>query len=149
MSRGWRACLALTPALLLGAPPVSQASFRVCNHSSQDLSVAVGYNHEDHGWTSEGWWKIEPTKCATVIKGKLEGRYYYVYATGSRGGVWTGRKSQEGGFFCTMPEAFTLHNKAYLKQGNVLDCEARGKKGYRFRSVDTGDYTEFTYNLTD
>ena len=43
------------------------------------------------GWQSEGWWVAQPGDCATVYRGDLERRYYYIYAADDiGGGAWDG-----------------------------------------------------------
>jgi uncharacterized membrane protein len=140
--------LTIAAVALIATTTASRAEFRVCNKSDERLSVSVGYNHSDYGWTSEGWWRIPLGECVTILKGDLSNRYYYVYATGHKGGTWSGPKSQDGGFFCITKEKYTLHNREYQKD-DTINCERRGLQTKKFSSVDTEDSKDFTYNLTE
>lgn len=88
--------------------------FRVCNETSNRVSVAFGYR-ADKGWQSEGWWVAEPGVCVTVYRGDLgTRRYYYLYAADDiGGGAWDGNV-----YMCTRDESFTIFG--------VEDCLARG-----------------------
>jgi uncharacterized membrane protein len=145
-----RRLISLTIAALglMFTTAASQAEFRVCNKSNERLSVSVGYNHSEYGWTSEGWWRVGLGDCTTIIKGDLGNRYYYVYATGHKGGTWSGPKSQDGGFFCITKEKYTFHNREYQK-GDTINCERRNLQTKKFSVVDTEDSKDFTYNLTE
>jgi uncharacterized membrane protein len=123
------------------------ARFRVCNHTDQRIDVAFGYNHGHFGWTSEGWWTLQPEQCRTIMRGRLDNRYYYLYATGSDGGLWQAPKSQNGGFFCIQHQRFVFHNRNYEEDG-VLDCGSK-MKTKQFFKVDTEGAPNHTHNLTD
>lgn len=139
---------ALAVGLSLTASP-ALAWFKVCNQSDEKISVSIGYKHSEYGWTSEGWWSIESDKCHNIVTGKLNQRYYYVYAAGSDGGVWQASKGeQKGGYFCLGKAKYTFHNRDYEKKGEI-DCEAGGQITKQFLEVDTEDADNFTYNLKD
>lgn len=145
-----RTILALAAAFIVTftlAEPAS-AWFRVCNHSSQRIDVAFGYPHGHFGWTSEGWWTLHSGQCRTIMRGELNNRYYYLYATGSHGGIWQARGGQNGGFFCIQHDRFVLHNRN-REHGGVLDCGKGRMQSKQFFKVDTGGYPNYTHNLTD
>ena len=48
----------LVLALTVPAAP-AYADLRVCNQSSNQVSIALGYR-ADKGWQSEGWWVAPP-----------------------------------------------------------------------------------------
>jgi len=126
----------------------AMAGFKVCNRSNGKVSVAIGYKNGDYGWTSEGWWTIAGDDCHNIVNGKLDQRYYYVYAT-SDDGVWQASKGeQKGGYFCIAKAKFTFHNRDYETKGEI-DCEAGGQVTKQFLEVDTEDADNFTYNLKD
>jgi uncharacterized membrane protein len=139
---------ATAAALSLMAGSDSRADFKVCNKSKERASVSIGYNSSEYGWTSEGWWRVPVGDCVNIINGDLKSRYYYVYATGHRGGTWSGRKEQDGGFFCIAKEKYTLHNREYQKD-KTINCEKSRFQTKKFRIVDTGEAKSFTYNLTE
>ena len=139
---------AIAAAAALFTITASRAELQVCNKSSERLSVSVGYNHSEFGWTSEGWWRVPLGECSTIIKGELGSRYYYIYATGHKGGTWSGPKKQDGGFFCITKEKYTFHNREYQK-GDTINCERRSLQTKKFSIIDTDNNADFTYNLTD
>lgn len=127
--------------------PNSWAQFKVCNHSYQMASVAIGYHDDQYGWTSEGWWAVGPYDCQILIHADLSSRYYYLYAEGDVGGLWNADKDQTGGYFCVRKGKFTSHNSDF-KTGNVVDCESGGELTKHFVSIDTKDAQDFLYTLT-
>jgi len=61
----------------LFAAGAARADFRVCNGTQNLVGVAIGYRAAD-GWTTEGWWQVPASTCATLIEGELQSRYYYL-----------------------------------------------------------------------
>src|ERR1700712_1776791 len=122
-------------ALTLSAAP-ARADLRICNQSTNQVSVALGYR-ADKGWQSEGWWVAPPNKCAIVYQGDLHSRFFYLYvADDIGGGAWDGTN-----FMCTRDESFTIFG--------VEDCLARGYERTGFFEVDTQNRTDWTLQLTD
>jgi uncharacterized membrane protein len=114
----------------------TDGSFRVCNQTSNPVSIAFGYRAE-RGWQSEGWWVAGPGDCQTVYNGRLEARYYYVYAADDiGGGSWDGQV-----FMCTRDETFTIFG--------VEDCLARGYERTGFFEVDTQNRSNWMLQLTE
>lgn len=112
------------------------ADLRVCNQSTNQVSIALGYRAEK-GWQSEGWWVAPPQKCAVVYQGDLHSRFFYLYvADDLGGGAWDGTN-----FMCTRDESFTIFG--------VEDCLARGYERTGFFEVDTQNRTDWTLQLTD
>lgn len=135
----FRLGFALVGALLCGAVvsiSPAYADLRVCNQTSNEVSIALGYRAE-RGWQSEGWWVAPPTQCATVYQGDLNARFFYLYvADDIGGGAWDGSV-----FMCTRDESFTIFG--------VEDCLARGYERTGFFEVDTQNRTDWTLQLTD
>ena len=112
----------------------AQAELRICNETNHVQSISIGYNG-DHGWTSEGWWNINPHDCTNVVQGDLKQRYYYLRAE-VEGGPFTG----EGYFFCTTPSEYTIYGDT--------NCRGRGYDREDFVEIDTGTTsTRFRYTL--
>src|ERR1043166_2671202 len=86
----------LVVGLSAAATPAA-AGLNVCNKSALPAKVAIGHFSGTHGM-SEGWWTIQPARCAELVSGALNARYYYLYATDGAAGTWDGSK-----FFCTLP----------------------------------------------
>lgn len=125
----------LLAALILASSP-AWADFKVCNQTVRPMKVALGrFNGTD--WMSEGWWTISPRKCRAILSGKLDARYYYLFASNGGAGSWDGNKS-----FCVA----TGNTFQAIGRGS---CAARGFDRKGFFEVDTGTKTDFTQSLSD
>ncbi len=114
--------------------PSGDGGLEICNRTEDVQSISIGYEGPD-GWTSEGWWNIDPDACATPVQGDLQNRYYYFRAE-VNGGPFEG----EGYYFCTDPAEYTIVGDE--------DCEARGYASESFSEIDTGPTaTQYTYEL--
>ncbi|KMW58160.1 hypothetical protein AIOL_003131 [Candidatus Rhodobacter oscarellae] len=112
------------------------AGLRVCNMSSQTQSIAFGYEGAE-GWTSEGWWVLDPKGCATPALDGQRHRYVY-YRAEIDGGDFTGQSY----FFCTETAEFTIVGDG--------DCVSRGYAREDFREIDLGTGTELVIlDITD
>ena len=122
-------------ALAASAAP-ARADLRVCNQSSNPVSIALGYR-ADRGWQSEGWWVANPGQCAVVFQGDLNSRFYYLYvADDIGGGAWDGDN-----YMCTRDETFTIFD--------TENCLARGYERTGFFEVDTQNRSDWTLQLKD
>jgi uncharacterized membrane protein len=127
---------AAAPAVADAEPESGEGSLRVCNQTASQVSIALGYRAE-RGWQSEGWWVAAPSECKTVYNGKLDARYYYVFAADDiAGGSWDGDV-----YMCTRDETFTIFG--------VEDCLARGYERTGFFEVDTQNRSNWMLQLTD
>jgi uncharacterized membrane protein len=127
-----RPAFLIPPLLCLGTPAFAGLSF--CNDSDIRATVAIGYKGDD-GWTSEGWWGVDPGQCREVVSGDLPKRYYYWRATTKSGPF------PEGGYgFCTQTGAFTIVGDE--------DCEGRGYRRQMFNELDLGDAADHTVRLS-
>ncbi len=114
----------------------AQADLRVCNKTSNQINIALGYRAE-RGWQSEGWWLAGANDCVIVFQGDLNARFYYLFAVDDiGGGAWDGAI-----YLCTRDEAFTIFG--------VEDCLARGYERTGFFEIDTQDQTDWTIELYD
>jgi uncharacterized membrane protein len=112
----------------------AHAALNICNKARHPAKVALG-RFDGRAWKSEGWWTIQPGKCAELIKMPLEARYYYIYGTDTDSGVWDGGTS-----FCTATnEKFSISGQG--------DCARRGYDRRRFFQIDTGNNTDHTQTL--
>ena len=126
-------CMLLSPIAVSAA----QADLRVCNKTESRVGIAIGYKAE-RDWTTEGWWTVEADSCATLLKGPLVGRFYYMYAVDyDEGGEWGGTSA----YLCTQEKEFTIEG--------VNDCVARGYQRTGFYEVDTGHQESWTIQLTE
>jgi uncharacterized membrane protein len=112
------------------------AALNVCNKTARTARVAVG-RFDGTAWISEGWWTMESNHCSTIVPGKLNARYYYLYATDGGAGSWNGSRN-----FCIgTGETFQVRGRA--------DCAGRGMDRKGFFGVDTGNKPDFTQTLSD
>lgn len=147
--------IALGSALAIGSTVTfsepAHAWFQVCNRSTESVSVAFAYleidaRHPDifgnsrpqarGGWSSQGWWNLNPGACAQTYPHELRVRntVYYVYAKGNRGSEWAGSHS-----FCTISGGFIL--------GSANTVCGNGGEWKSFQEVRTGNARNYTYNL--
>ena len=115
-------------------PGVARAELKFCNHTNEQVSVAIGYNDLDSNeWTSEGWWTLDPNQCKVVFGGVLKSRYYYYYAD-SDSGKWDGDY-----IFCVQDKKFDITG--------AKDCKSRGYEPEGFREIDVGEDTSKIIDL--
>lgn len=74
-----RLFLPLLVALGLWATPL-RAEFKVCNQSFDVLNLAFG-QPSPRGFRTQGWWRVAPNQCATLIREDLSARFVYVFAS--------------------------------------------------------------------
>ena len=126
--------LLLTFAGLAATP--AAADFRLCNNTTNRVSVSLAYTDGD-AWVSEGWWNLKPSACETLLRGPLAAEFYYVYAMDEKGGEWKGKA-----FMCTRDREFKIDGRE--------NCYVRGFDRTGFFEVDTGkDARSWTVQLTD
>lgn len=114
----------------------ASADFRVCNATQNLVGVAIGYRVKT-GWTTEGWWHINPSNCKTLIQGPLSSRFYYLYAEDAeRGGRWEGQVNM-----CVADKEFKI--------AGINDCFTRGFQRAGFQEYDTGEQSSWMVQLTD
>jgi uncharacterized membrane protein len=71
------------------ASPPSPFSFRVCNKTRRDASVAIAahVSATDNTWYAQGWWVVNAGDCSTI--GDFTKGWFYYYAK-SHTGDWAG-----------------------------------------------------------
>lgn len=126
--------LALVAGLLLAVSSEARAEFNVCNKTKERVAVALGYRQQGV-WMSQGWWNIEPARCATLLPGKLSETKYYLYADAKAHNWFMG-----GGFrFCAKNDEFKL-------AGNS-NCLLQGAIALGFRELPVGKDASFTFEI--
>jgi len=114
----------LSLGFFLGMQSVAQAEFSVCNQSFDVVNIAIGQLHHDK-FRTQGWWKIGPNQCASVIQDPLESRYVYVFAKDVFGkGLLNGSVPM-----CISPNYFVIDGET--------DCLVRGFLPAKFIEIDT------------
>jgi uncharacterized membrane protein len=130
------ALFAATAGLAFAGAPPALADFRLCNNSSQRVSVAISYT-DGTQWITEGWWNLKPSACETLLRGALAAQFYYVYGMDERGGEWKGKA-----FMCTRDREFRIIGRN--------NCLVRGYDRTGFFEIDTGNQAKnWTVQLTD
>ena len=127
------AALALLPLLSLPA----HAALNVCNRTDKPARVSVG-RFDGTAWISEGWWILAPKKCDAVVPGKLNARYYYLYASDGGAGSWDGERK-----FCVGIGDGKFQSRMRGR------CAAQGMDSRGFFAVDTGNAPDYTQSLSD
>lgn len=123
-------------AVLVAAAGPADAGLSVCNKSAHVVKMAVGHFNGTR-WASEGWWRVESKKCATLVTGRLDARYYYLYATDGASGTWEG-----GTTFCVgTTDKFSIVGRGA--------CAAHGFDHRGFFEIDTGNQLNWTQALSD
>lgn len=133
--------LALLVGLLL--PGTAEAGLKFCNHRNYPVVAALGFY--DHGgpapglgWSSQGWWVIQPGKCATVM-GRLENAVYYYYGFNRKQNVvWAGREGEGGKVFCFKNKSFRI------PLSGREACEKAALEYQVFRKLTIGSPDDFT-----
>ena len=114
----------------------ARADLRVCNETRVLINLAVGVNAGAE-FATEGWWTVTPGSCATPIRGALQGRYVYLYATDIDSlDVLKGAVSM-----CV--------DRGKFKVFGIADCWRRGLQAVNFAEIDTLNAPNWTTFLTD
>ncbi len=109
----------------------ARAEFKVCNQSFDVVNLALG-QPAGRSFRTEGWWRVAPNQCATLIRGALPARFLYVFASDVFGkSVLPGAVQM-----CVAPRRFRIDGES--------DCLLRGYIEARFIEVDTGDAEDWT-----
>lgn len=143
-----RVRLLVATVMLFGAlflrPAPASAGLHICNKTANSIWMAVAVLTGDCLFTDctatvRGWYRADPGNCATPIAGYLatdDETFYYIYAYDQNGTVWGGEAK-----YCVDPQyAFTYDD------AQETACASGVRKG--FRSIKTGRYTDYTFNLT-
>lgn len=127
--------LLLLAALVFAASAgAARADLRVCNATPNRAGVAIGYQDEAT-WVTEGWFNLKPNGCETILKGRLNSRYYYLFGLDyDRGGEWSGPN-----YLCTREQEFSIRGPQ--------DCYARGFERAGFLEIDTLEQADWTVEI--
>ena len=111
-------------------------SLTFCNRHTAPLSLCILWwtpGCPDGGdWSKAGWWNLSPGGCATVLVGDLANRWYYVHAEAADR-LW------QGNVHTTVP---------YTAFDWCENTSSTAAHDAGFATIDTGDYSGFTVNLT-
>jgi uncharacterized membrane protein len=73
-------CFVVAPISLVAALVPTQDALSMCNKSAHAVKIAVSHFNGVH-WSSQDWWPVAEKKCAELVTGGLDARYYCLYAT--------------------------------------------------------------------
>ncbi len=136
------AAVALGAAVLAPAP--ARAAFLFCNHTQSLVEAAFGYR-ESGGWTSEGWWQLQPGQCARVFNKALTQRFYFYFAHV----LEPPAKDQKAPMVWGGKYLFCVDTKAFKVEGDT-NCAGRGYREQGFQEVDVGlNQHDYTLNFRD
>ena len=124
----------MAAACLVPAP--AHAWLKICNKTSIRVQAAIGY-FGLKGWTSEGWFRMDPRRCHIPIRKPLEKRYYYVLAKNREKGYTAGGING----FCTRAEDFRI-------EGTHL-CKKRGYSKEWLGEIDKGKHANCSVDFID
>lgn len=115
--------------------------FELCNTSSSNISVAIGY-HENGIWVSEGWFNIARNDCRTIMNinklSLIKNNNFYLHATGKEFGYsWKGDYA-----FCVQDAAFSIKNN------DDVSCSYGQDRAYFFH-VKRNEKSKLTYTFSD
>ena len=127
---------AIAMVVALGWPPAAKAAFKLCNQSFDVLNIAIGQPARDSTardqFVTRGWWRVAPNQCATLIRDKLQSRYFYLFAADV-----FGKEVLSGSVpLCVAPRRFVIDNQG--------ECLVRGYLDARFIEVDTEEQNDWT-----
>lgn len=113
-----------------------------CNKATKPVWTAVGIPGagSEGAYASRGWWKLEPTQCARILKGEFGKDHVYVF-----GLFEEGREERRlvGGdkAFCVNAVKFDIDM--------ARSCADQEMDEAMFRRVDIGSATAATFDFTD
>ncbi len=112
------------------------AELRICNDTQERVGIALGYQNKN-AWLTNGWWQIAPMSCSSLIKEKLQSRYYYIHAEDEKNEArWEGPI-----FLCVKDSKFNITG--------IRNCYIRGYQKAGFTEIDTKNNTSWTIHLTE
>lgn len=122
-------CFLLSTLILLPSP--ARADYKLCNTTSYVLQGAVGIQGkgptpESH---SQGWVRILPGDCASVLAGPIIDANYFVFARSIDAHQGPTKYFSGNERFCTLPKDFLITGRE--------SCALRSYKSNDFIRVDT------------
>lgn len=133
--------LALAICAAMAAP--ASAAMNACNRTSYVLYVATATENKD-GIASQGWTRVAPGRCRTVLAADLAAPAYDIYARSSRAHsgetrAWGGAKD-----ICVRETNFTTQNPPDARQ-----CSSDDFYTLPFATVDTHHLRSWTTTFSE
>ena len=124
-------------ALVASGAARAEDGFTLCNRTALDIVYAKALNTSTGNtdlFLSQGWFKLAPGQCEIAWPGKLDARFYLIYAEAKASNrKWAGNVP-----VCVEDADFKISAGLCIAPRNLR----------RFIQVDTGENgTSFTYDL--
>ncbi|HUD50671.1 DUF1036 domain-containing protein [Parvibaculum sp.] len=122
------ACIALLCLLFLPSP--AHADYKLCNATSYVLQGAVGLQGEAPAteWHSQGWTRVLPGSCASLLAGPVKTASYFVFARSMDVHQGPAKYFSGNERFCTIPKDFFITGRD--------NCALRGYESNEFIRVE-------------
>ncbi len=117
----------------------AKLGFFFCNATQLPIWAAIAQVDEEEGYRSSGWWRMEGSECAKVLRGELTANHYYVYGIMDLGDRDI---SLAGG-----TETFCVSDVQFDAAG-AIDCAESGFAEAMFRKVEIGGEKAWTYQFS-
>lgn len=135
------AILTVTTPTVIGSGQTFHRTVTYCNHATEPLVVAVGYDLAGTSEsTSEGWYGVAACACRTVLDAQLRATEIFVMA--ARKGTST-PLLQGTGPLCINP---TRSFKFVAQNANQAACQGAGGTWVKFKFHDTGMQENYRLN---
>lgn len=116
-------------------PTPAAADYRLCNATSYVLQSAIGAE-SGNIWRSQGWARIAPGACASVLSGPVAAGNYYVFARSLDAHQGATKYFSGAERFCTVPKDFIIAGRE--------NCALRGYESNDFIRVTARAGDEWT-----
>jgi uncharacterized membrane protein len=139
-----RLCLgALALVICAAAAPPASAAMTACNRTSYVLYAATATENKD-SIASQGWTRVAPGGCRTVLNADLSAPAYYIYARSS--GAHSGQTHAWGGTrpICVKETNFITQNASDARQ-----CSSDDFYTLPFATVDTHHLRNWTMTFSE
>ncbi|UNE49058.1 DUF1036 domain-containing protein [Aquisalinus flavus] len=116
----------------------AKVGFFFCNSTQLPVWAAIAKPASEGSYSSAGWWRLEGSECAKVIRGELTSDHYYVYGMmdiGDEDVPITGGEKP----FCVSDVQFEAEDG--------IDCADNGFVEAAFRKVSIGSEKSATFRF--
>ena len=116
----------------------SKLGFFFCNGTQLPIWAALAQADAEDGYKSSGWWRMEGSECAKVLRGQLTSNHYFIY-----GIMDLGDKDvpMVGG-----TQKFCVSNVQFDAAGDV-DCVESGYEEAQFSRIEIGSEKAWTHQF--
>lgn len=118
----------------------SKLGFFFCNATQLPVWAAMAQLNQDSEYHSSGWWRMEGSECAKVLRGELTSNHYYVYGImdlGDRDVPLAGGTKK-----------LCVSNVQFDAATDGEECEDAGYQSALFRKIEIGSEKAWTYQFS-